>query len=93
MLTNVPRLKNIDSGNFFLIAGPCAIEGEDIAMEIAEKVSAICDRLQIPYILLKFLAKHIVKFKGERRSSVGSQKNVIFTQVFVTSFGYFFKGT
>jgi 2-dehydro-3-deoxyphosphooctonate aldolase (KDO 8-P synthase) len=36
--------------NFFLIAGPCITESEEIVMEIAEKVSAICKRLEIPYI-------------------------------------------
>lgn len=37
-------------GNFFLMAGPCAIEGETIAMEIAERIIAITQKLQIPYI-------------------------------------------
>ena len=50
MLTSIPNLSHLESGNFFLIAGPCAIEGEDMAMEIAEKVSSICNRLKIPYI-------------------------------------------
>jgi len=36
--------------NFFLMAGPCVVEGEDIVMEIAYKVSSICKRLKIPYI-------------------------------------------
>jgi 2-dehydro-3-deoxyphosphooctonate aldolase (KDO 8-P synthase) len=36
--------------NFFLIAGPCVVEGEDIVMDIAEKVSTICKKLQIPYV-------------------------------------------
>ena len=36
--------------NFFLIAGPCVVESEDIVMAIAEKVSAICKKLAIPYI-------------------------------------------
>ena len=36
--------------NFFLIAGPCIVEGEEIVMEIAEKVSATCRKLGIPYI-------------------------------------------
>ncbi len=36
--------------NFFLIAGPCITEGEEIMMEIGEKVAAICKRLEIPYI-------------------------------------------
>lgn len=35
--------------NFFLIAGPCVIEGEDMAMRIAEKVVDITEKLQIPY--------------------------------------------
>ncbi len=50
MLEKIPNIKNFDSGNFFLIAGPCAIEGEDIAMEIAERVAAVCEELRIPYI-------------------------------------------
>lgn len=50
LLEQIPSLKNTESNNFFLIAGPCAIEGEAVAMEIAEKVIKICDRLQIPYI-------------------------------------------
>ncbi len=39
-----------NKNNFFLIAGPCVVEGEDIVIEIAEKVSASCKKLQIPYI-------------------------------------------
>lgn len=48
--TKIPNLKHLDSGNFFLIAGPCAIEGEEMALQIAERVAIICDRLAIPYI-------------------------------------------
>lgn len=36
--------------NFFLIAGPCVVENEELVMEVAEKVYALCKRLQIPYI-------------------------------------------
>jgi len=50
MLSNIPKIKHLEANNFFLIAGPCAIEGEDIAFEIAERVSTICHKLQIPYI-------------------------------------------
>ena len=39
-----------NKNNFFLIAGPCVTEGEDVVMEIGEKVSRICKRLEIPYI-------------------------------------------
>ena len=35
---------------FFLLAGPCVIEGEDMALRIAERVVKITDRLKIPYV-------------------------------------------
>ncbi|HEX5669725.1 MAG TPA: 3-deoxy-8-phosphooctulonate synthase, partial [Chitinophagaceae bacterium] len=40
-----------DPKNFFLIAGPCVVESEELIMEVGEKVSAICKRLEIPYVL------------------------------------------
>ncbi|HJD93016.1 MAG TPA: 3-deoxy-8-phosphooctulonate synthase [Bacteroides coprosuis] len=46
----MPKLKHTDSGNFFLMAGPCAIEGEEMAMHIAETIVKITDKLKIPYI-------------------------------------------
>ena len=39
-----------DKNNFFLIAGPCVVEGEQMAIEIAETVAGICKKYQIPYI-------------------------------------------
>jgi 2-dehydro-3-deoxyphosphooctonate aldolase (KDO 8-P synthase) len=42
--------QSYDEENFFLIAGPCVVEGEELLMEVADKVSAICKRLGIPYI-------------------------------------------
>jgi len=50
MNISIPKLKHTDSGNFFLMAGPCAIEGEEMALEIAEELVRISDRLQIPLI-------------------------------------------
>lgn len=50
MLVDIPKLKHTDSNNFFILAGPCAIEGEDIAFEIAEKINGISNRLQIPWV-------------------------------------------
>lgn len=46
----LPHFRNSNSGQFFLMAGPCVIEGEDMALRIAEQVRTITDRLQIPYI-------------------------------------------
>jgi 2-dehydro-3-deoxyphosphooctonate aldolase (KDO 8-P synthase) len=50
--------------NFFLIAGPCAIEGEDMAFEIAEKINEICNRLNIRYV-----------FKGSYRKANRSRRD------------------
>ncbi|HUH18811.1 3-deoxy-8-phosphooctulonate synthase [Albibacterium sp.] len=43
-------IKNSDSSNFFLMAGPCAIEGEEMALRIAERIIQITDKYNIPYI-------------------------------------------
>ncbi len=49
-MISIPKLHYSPSGNFFLMSGPCAIEGEDMALRIAEKIKEITTRLQIPYI-------------------------------------------
>lgn len=61
----VPKISNYNNNNFFLIAGPCAIEGEDMAMEIAEKIFAITTKLEIPYIFKG-------SFKKANRSRIDS---------------------
>lgn len=43
-------LQSSPTGNFFLLAGPCVIEGEEMALEIAETVKAVTQRLGIPYV-------------------------------------------
>jgi len=50
MIEQIPQIKHLNSGNFFLFAGPCAIEGEEMALRIAEKIVTITDKLQIPYV-------------------------------------------
>lgn len=44
--------RSIQSGDypFFLIAGPCVVEGEEMVLEIAERIKTICDKLNILYI-------------------------------------------
>ena len=37
-------------GNFFLFAGPCVIEGEDMALRVAERIVKITSKLDIPYV-------------------------------------------
>jgi 2-dehydro-3-deoxyphosphooctonate aldolase (KDO 8-P synthase) len=50
MLENLPNIENTDSKNFFLIAGPCVVEGEEMTFEIARRLKDIASRLQIPFI-------------------------------------------
>ncbi len=63
-MLNIPKLKYTNTQNFFLMAGPCAIEGEDIALRIAEKIIKITDKLEIPYI-----------FKGSFKKANRSRKD------------------
>ena len=49
-LADLPKISHSNSKQFILIAGPCAIEGEEMAMRIAEKIKTISDKLSIPYI-------------------------------------------
>ncbi len=49
-IQDIPKIKHTHTRHFFLLAGPCAIEGETMAMNIAEEIVKITDQLQIPYI-------------------------------------------
>ncbi|WP_405575632.1 3-deoxy-8-phosphooctulonate synthase [Winogradskyella sp. Asnod2-B02-A] len=64
-MITIPKLKHTESNNFFLLCGPCAIEGEDMALRIAEKVITITDKLEIPYIFKG-------SFKKANRSRIDS---------------------
>jgi 2-dehydro-3-deoxyphosphooctonate aldolase (KDO 8-P synthase) len=50
MLEHIPNIENATSQNFFLMAGPCVVEGEEITFEIARRLKDITSRLQIPFI-------------------------------------------
>jgi 2-dehydro-3-deoxyphosphooctonate aldolase (KDO 8-P synthase) len=50
MIPTISNLSNIDSNNFFILAGPCVVENEEVCFEIAEKVKAVTDKLKIPFI-------------------------------------------
>ncbi|CAM3477450.1 3-deoxy-8-phosphooctulonate synthase [Elizabethkingia occulta] len=65
MIQALDKIKHKDSKNFFLIAGPCAIESEDLAMEVAERVVQLTNQFNIPYIFKG-------SFKKANRSRVDS---------------------
>jgi 2-dehydro-3-deoxyphosphooctonate aldolase (KDO 8-P synthase) len=49
-LSDLFKNQSYNPHNFFLIAGPCVVESEDLVMEIGETVSGICKKLEIPYV-------------------------------------------
>ena len=68
MLEKLPYIKHLETGNFFLIAGPCVVESENICMEVARHVISITDELGIPYIFKSSYRKanrsRMESFKG-----------------------------
>jgi len=64
-MNNIPKIKHSSSGNFFLMAGPCVVESRDMALQIAEKIVSITDKLQIPYIFK-------ASYRKANRSSLNS---------------------
>ncbi len=70
---------------FFLLAGPCAVEGEDICLKIAEKIKTICDKLNIPFVFKGSYRKanrsSISSFTG-----IGDQEALAILQKVKTSF-------
>lgn len=65
ILQDIPKIKHTNANNFFLLCGPCAIESEDMALRIAEKVVNITNKLEIPYIFKG-------SFKKANRSRIDS---------------------
>lgn len=72
-LQDIPKIKHINSNNFFLLAGPCAIESEDMALRIAEKVVSITSKLEIPYVF-KGSFKKANRSRIDSFSGIGNEK-------------------
>ena len=64
-MTNIPKIKQYNDGNFFLFAGPCIIENEKTSLEIAEKILTITEKLKIPFVFKG-------SFKKANRSRIDS---------------------
>jgi len=63
--SKLPNINHPNSDQFFLLVGPCAIESEAMAFEIAEKVLTITDKLNIPFVFKG-------SFKKANRSRIDS---------------------
>lgn len=50
MKSEIDSILSADKDNFFLIAGPCVVEGEEITLQIARHLKTVCDELGIPFL-------------------------------------------
>lgn len=73
ILNRIPNLKHVDSGMFFLMAGPCVVENETMLREVAETACRITDRLQIPYIF-KASYRKANRSRLDSFSGIGDEK-------------------
>lgn len=73
IMISIDKLKHTDSNNFFLMAGPCAIESEDMALRIAERIATITDKLSIPFIF-KGSYRKANRSKGSSFTGIGDEK-------------------
>jgi 2-dehydro-3-deoxyphosphooctonate aldolase (KDO 8-P synthase) len=69
----LPNIKHTESGNFFLIAGPCVVENTSTPFEIAEKLQQICKRLEIPFIF-KASYRKANRSKQSSFTGIGNEK-------------------
>ncbi|OCW92621.1 3-deoxy-8-phosphooctulonate synthase [Macellibacteroides sp. HH-ZS] len=80
-------VKDLTSGdNFFLMAGPCVIEGEDMALRIAERVVTITNKLGIPYIF-KGSYRKANRSRIDSFTGIGDEKALKILQKVGTTFG------
>ena len=82
----IPQLKHTQSDNFFLLSGPCAIEGEEMALRIAEKIVSITDTLEIPYIF-KGSFKKANRSRVDSFTGIGDEKALKILQKVSQTFG------
>lgn len=73
IVSNIPQIKTYDSNNFFLLAGPCVAEGEEIVMQIAERIKGITEKLEIPYVF-KASYRKANRSRLDSFSGIGDEK-------------------
>ena len=82
-LNLIPNIKHTDSNNFFLLAGPCAIEGEEMALRIAEHILKVTTKLEIPFVF-KGSFKKANRSRIDSFSGIGDEKALkIGTELYV----------
>lgn len=85
VINQIPQIRHTDSGNFFVFAGPCVIEGEDMAMRIAEHLVTVCERLHIP-LVFKGSYRKANRSRNDSFSGIGDEKALKILQKVSQSF-------
>jgi len=85
-INNIPQIKHTDSGNFFVLAGPCAIEGEEMALRIAERLVTITNDLKIPFVF-KGSFKKANRSRVDSFTGIGDEKALKILQKVSKEFG------
>jgi 2-dehydro-3-deoxyphosphooctonate aldolase (KDO 8-P synthase) len=75
MLAQIPGIKHTDSGNFFLIAGPCVVESEEMTLGIAKTIQALTSSLKIPYIF-KASYRKANRSRGDSFTGIGDEPSL-----------------
>jgi 2-dehydro-3-deoxyphosphooctonate aldolase (KDO 8-P synthase) len=72
----IPNISNIqfsESKSFFLIAGPCVVESEELVMNTAKEIHRITSSLQIPFIF-KIIYRKANRSRGDSFTGIGDDK-------------------
>ena len=71
--SKIPGIKFTDSGNFFLIAGPCVVESHEIVFQTAREVIRLSEKYSIP-LIFKSSYRKANRSKGSSFTGIGDEK-------------------
>jgi 2-dehydro-3-deoxyphosphooctonate aldolase (KDO 8-P synthase) len=74
-LATLPNIQHLDSGNFFLLAGPCVVESKVLCEDIAGRIQEITNRLKIPFVF-KASYRKANRSKGDSFTGIGDEKGL-----------------
>jgi 2-dehydro-3-deoxyphosphooctonate aldolase (KDO 8-P synthase) len=73
MLDHIPNIHYTQNRNFFLLAGPCVVESEEMTMGIATRIKEITNRLQLPFVF-KASYRKANRTRTDSFSGIGDEK-------------------
>ncbi len=80
IIDNIPNIRYTNEGNFFLLAGPCVIEGEEITYRVASEIKEITERLSIPFIF-KSSYRKANRSKADSFTGIGDEQGLEILQM------------